>query len=89
MNQIRSSLTRIDNEVDVAEKELAGKERSKAEQERRLQTSGWDAFQAHQKSVNEFIDQQRIDYVNQWLSPVNAAPNHTSATKLRYQGTSN
>ncbi|KAF3386295.1 Ankyrin-3, partial [Penicillium rolfsii] len=89
MDQIRSSLTRIDHEVDLAEKELANKERSKAEQERQLQISRWDALQSHQKSVTEFIDQQRIDYVNQWLSPVNAASNHTSATKLRYQGTGN
>lgn len=89
MDQIRSSLTRIDHEVDIAEKELSNQERSKAEQERQLQTSRWDALQSHQKSVTEFIDQQRIDYVNQWLSPVNAASNHTSATKLRYQGTGN
>ncbi|KAJ5439445.1 uncharacterized protein N7458_010443 [Penicillium daleae] len=89
MDQIRSSLTRIDHEVDIAEKELANKERGKAEQERQLQTSRWDALQSHQKSVTEFVDQQRIDYVNQWLSPVNAASNHTSATKLRYQGTGN
>lgn len=89
MDQIRSSLTRIDHEVDIAEKELANKERTKAEQERQLQTSRWDALESHQKTVTEFIDQQRIDYVNQWLSPVNAASNHTSATKLRYQGTGN
>ncbi|KAJ6168864.1 hypothetical protein N7497_001707 [Penicillium chrysogenum] len=87
IERIRSSMVRIDHEADVAEKELASKERSKAENERQLQTSRWVALESHQKSVAHFIDQQRIDYVNQWLSPVNAASNHTSATKLRHRGT--
>ncbi|OQE40983.1 hypothetical protein PENCOP_c005G00758 [Penicillium coprophilum] len=87
VERIRSSMVRIDHEADVAEKELASKERSKAEHERQLQASRWVTLESHQKSVAQFIDQQRIEYVNQWLLPVNAASNHTSATKLRHQGT--
>ncbi|KAJ5794740.1 hypothetical protein N7457_001339 [Penicillium paradoxum] len=89
VDKIRSSMVEIDHEVDLAEKELASKERVKAEDERKLQTSRWDASESHQKSVAQFIDQQRIEAVNQWLSPVNAASNHNSATKLRHQGTGN
>ncbi|KAJ5093256.1 hypothetical protein N7456_009117 [Penicillium angulare] len=87
VDQIRSCMVKIDHEVDVAEKELASKERTKADHERQLQTSRWDAMESHQKTVAQFIDQQRIDIMTHWLSPVNAASNHNSATKLRYKGT--
>lgn len=48
IERIRSSMVRIDHEADVAEKELASKERSKAENERQLQTSRWVALESHQ-----------------------------------------
>ncbi|KAJ5228992.1 hypothetical protein N7489_009700 [Penicillium chrysogenum] len=73
IERIRSSMVRIDHEADVAEKELAN--------------ISLGCSRIASKSVAHFIDQQRIDYVNQWLSPVNAASNHTSATKLRHRGT--
>ena len=87
IDNIRSCMVQIDHEVDIAEKELASKERTKAEHERKLQTSRWDALESHHKTVAQFIDQHRIDRMTGWLSPVNAASNHSSAIKLRYQGT--
>lgn len=87
IGDIKSAMARIQHEVDVAEKELASEERGKAERERQRQTDRWDHLESNQKSVTQFIDQQRISQVKNWLSPVNAASNHNSATKLRHDGT--
>ncbi|RDW72765.1 uncharacterized protein DSM5745_07937 [Aspergillus mulundensis] len=87
MDRINTSMSRIEQEVDLAEKELASEGRAKAEGERKLQAARWDKLESRQKRVTDYIDQQKVAQLNQWLSPVNAAANHNSATKLRQAGT--
>jgi hypothetical protein len=77
IDRIKGSMSRIEHEVDLAEKELANEGRAKAEAERKLQAARWDTL----------INKQELTQMNQWLAPVNAAVNHNSATKLRHQGT--
>ncbi|KAJ0418603.1 ankyrin repeat-containing domain protein [Aspergillus carlsbadensis] len=77
IDRIKGSMSRIEHEVDLAEKELANEGRAKAEAERKLQAARWDTL----------VNRQELAQMNQWLAPVNAAVNHNSATKLRHQGT--
>ncbi|KAL2793672.1 ankyrin repeat-containing domain protein [Aspergillus keveii] len=77
IDRIKGSMSRIEHEVDLAEKELANEGRAKAEAERKLQAARWDTL----------VNKQELAQMNQWLAPVNAAVNHNSATKLRHQGT--
>ncbi|KAL2813360.1 ankyrin repeat-containing domain protein [Aspergillus granulosus] len=77
IDRIQSSMSRIEHEVDLAEKEFASDSRARAEDERKLQAARWD----------NLINRQELAQINQWLAPVNVAVNHNSATKLRHQGT--
>ena len=74
-------------EVDLAEKEEAHLERQRAERERRIQSFRWGKTQAAHSKIEEFIDEQNVAKVNQWLSPVDVEVNHLAATKLRHSGT--
>ncbi|KAL2837355.1 ankyrin repeat-containing domain protein [Aspergillus pseudoustus] len=77
IDRVKSSMSRIEHEVDLAEKELASASRAKADGERKLQAARWDTL----------LNRQELAQMNQWLAPANAVVNHNAATKLRHQGT--
>ncbi|KAF2108794.1 ankyrin repeat-containing domain protein [Lophiotrema nucula] len=67
----------IETGADIAEKELA-------QQERQKDNVRWSKAEASQRMLADFIDEQSVVKVNEWLSPANIAPNHKVATNLRH-----
>ena len=86
-DDLSTCMERIEMEVDLAEKEEAYLERQRAQQERRTQSFRWGKTQAAHSKIEEFIDEQNIVKVNQWLSPIDVEVNHLAAAKLRHSGT--
>lgn len=76
-DRITKNVTAIETEADVAEKELAN-------QERRKDDVRWSKAEASQRLLAEFIDDQSMAKVNEWLSPANVATNHKAAENLRH-----
>lgn len=86
-NDLSVCMERIEMKADLAEKDEAHLERKRAQQERRTQSFRWGKTQAAHCKIEEFIDEQNIVKVNQWLAPVDVEVNHLAATKLRHSGT--
>ncbi len=76
-DRISKSVSAIEAEADVAEKELANQERKK-------NIDRWATAERTQQAIADFIDEQSVTKVNEWLAPVNVALNHKTATKLRH-----
>ncbi len=74
------SVSAIEAEADVAEKELANDERKKNNER-------WSSTGRTQQMLAEFIDEQSIAKANEWLSPANVTANHKAATNLRHADT--
>jgi hypothetical protein len=95
---ICAEMDAIENEVDIAEKELANEERAKAETDRQEQEKRWkraealadvqskqlDRVESMQKELTTYIDEQSIASLQAWLAPSNVRANHAAATKLRH-----
>ncbi|KAF2711303.1 ankyrin [Pleomassaria siparia CBS 279.74] len=80
--RIATSVVAIETEADVAEKELAN-------QERRRDHVRWSQAEASQRVLAEFIDDQSMAKVNEWLSPANITTNHKAAANLRHGDSGN
>lgn len=85
--ELSACMERVEAEVDLAEKEEAHLERERAEKERRAQSFRWEQTQIAHAKFEDFLDDQNIAKVSQWLAPVDVEPNHTTAKKLRHSGT--
>jgi hypothetical protein len=95
---ICAEMDAIENEVDLAEKELANEERAKAEADRQGQVKRWqkaesrsemqskqlDRVESSQNVLTTYVDEQSMTKINEWLAPANVRANHTAATKLRH-----
>lgn len=86
-SELSACMERVEVEVDLAEKEEAHLERERAETERRTQSFRWEKTEIAHAKFEDFLDDQNIAKVNQWLSPVDVDLNHTAAMKLRHSGT--
>ncbi|KAK3318708.1 ankyrin repeat-containing domain protein [Apodospora peruviana] len=78
--RIERSVQAIESEADVAERELANKER-------RRDDARWSRAEQSQRLLAEFIDDESAAKVNAWLSPVNVNANHKTASSLRHADT--
>ncbi|KAK0636779.1 ankyrin repeat-containing domain protein [Bombardia bombarda] len=76
-DRIAKSVQVIEAEADVAERELANKER-------RRDDVRWSTVDKSQRLLAEFIDDEGAAKVNAWLSPVNVGANHKAASSLRH-----
>ncbi|KAK3943389.1 ankyrin repeat-containing domain protein [Diplogelasinospora grovesii] len=76
-DRISKRVQAIEAEADVAEKELANKERHQDDVR-------WGKAEQSQRLLAEFIDDQSVSKVNAWLAPVNVAANHKAASSLRH-----
>ncbi|KAK3390052.1 ankyrin repeat-containing domain protein [Podospora didyma] len=75
--RITKNVQAIEAEADIAEKEIANKERHRDD-------ARWSKAEESQRLVAEFIDDQSIAKVNAWLAPANVAANHKAASSLRH-----
>ena len=76
--EIANSVAIIETEADLAEKEMAQKER-------RLNDRRWSNTERVHRILAEYIDDESVAKVNAWLSPVNVRTNHNAATNLRHE----
>lgn len=76
-DRIAKNVDSIEAEADMAEKEIAG-------QERRTDQTRWAAAESSQRLLADFLDDQSISLVNNWLAPVNVEANHKAASVLRH-----
>jgi hypothetical protein len=79
-DRIARNVETIDAEADLAERELANKER-------RLDDARWSRSEASQRLLAEYIDGESMIQVNGWLAPVNVSVNHRAASVARHGGT--
>jgi len=85
--KLSECMTKIDNEINLAEKEEAHAERVRAAQDRIVQGNRWEKTEKfHDKLQNE-IDENEIAKVMKWLAPVDMSSNHKTSVKLRYGST--
>jgi hypothetical protein len=78
--RLAKNVSALETEADVAEKELASKERRRDDER-------WTKAEQTSRAVAEFIDDQSIAKVNAWLSPANVAANHKAAANVRHGDT--
>lgn len=76
-DRIAKNVDSIEAEADVAEKEVAG-------QERRTDQTRWAAAERSQRLLADFLNDQSVSLVNNWLAPVNVEANHKAASVLRH-----
>jgi ankyrin repeat protein len=79
-DNIAKSVTDIETEAELAEKELVHDNRTKDD-------NRWSKAEASQQLLSEFIDHQSWSKVVEWLSPANVTTNHKAATNLRHRDT--
>jgi hypothetical protein len=80
-------MSKIEFEINLAEKEAAHEERVRAAKDRITQASRWEeAEQFHKKWENEAEETGR-EKVIKWLSPADVMSNHNTSSKLRHGDT--
>ncbi|KAI1869012.1 uncharacterized protein JN550_005999 [Neoarthrinium moseri] len=79
-NRIEKAVGMIDDEADLAERELAAQERQKDE-------SRWNRLEISQRKVEDFVDLEEMTKLDAWLGSANVAANHKAASALRHAET--
>jgi hypothetical protein len=86
--EIRTKLTecmsKIDSEINLAEKEEAHAERVRAAKERTVQASRWEETEQFHKQWKTEVEENGLEKVTKWLAPADVLSNHTASVKLRY-----
>lgn len=80
-------MSKIDSEINLAEKEEAHAERVRAAKDRIVQSNRWEETRQFQKLLHSDIEESSIEKVTRWLAPADVLSNHSSSTKLRYGST--
>ncbi|KAG4428800.1 hypothetical protein IFR05_015719 [Cadophora sp. M221] len=89
--EIRTRLTevmsKIEFEINLAEKEEAHAERVRAAKDRTVQSNRWEETEQFQKRWQSEVEDSGMEKITKWLAPADVLSNHNASIKLRYGST--